>query len=432
MNGYPKEYLQVIHNAMEGDLQHLDTLTYYEGRLDRIEKTKKELADIGYTFTKQDWDGDVARETIYLDRYSKKDTNRETYQVGDILLTQSRVVEPSGRATKVRLVDIFEDGNIIVERLDAEDDQVFALGIDETDKPTERIEDSWMRVAKALASTAPTPEKRKELFHEVAWALDDFRLTTGGRIMYAADLDNPDAATLINCFVIDHVALSLDAEQQVRNIIERGKEEFEIEARGGGVGIPIAWIPEVDTIITMYDYGYDVRIASPHDSRGGIMDTLEKFAVLALHGNKVTVNVSSLRPRNSYCKTVNGRASGAYSFVIMYAEYISFIEAERKLYGIDRYQAHTIEIDASYLDIYEFLDSEELDKYREFFKFVVVNSVNVTSSDLYDKIKAFNAKNVESNWHRPVSFYPLIGINALTAAALYSRITNVTIQGGSR
>ncbi|MDI3256397.1 MAG: LAGLIDADG family homing endonuclease [Kyrpidia sp.] len=56
----------------------------------------------------------------------------------------------------------------------------------------------------------------------------------------------------------------------------------------------------------------------PGDSRGTIAETLGDMWEHMAHGKRVAVVLSSLRPRYTYVKGVNGRSSGAYSWGILY------------------------------------------------------------------------------------------------------------------
>jgi len=51
-------------------------------------------------------------------------------------------------------------------------------------------------------------------------------------------------------------------------------------------------------------------IPSPEDSRQGILDNLKVMTEIMARGGGVGINLSTLRPRGSYIKTVNGTASG--------------------------------------------------------------------------------------------------------------------------
>lgn len=60
-------------------------------------------------------------------------------------------------------------------------------------------------------------------------------------------------------------------------------------------------------------------IPSPEDSRGGILDNLKIMTEIMARGGGVGINLSTLRPRGSYIKTVNGTASGPCSWAELYS-----------------------------------------------------------------------------------------------------------------
>src|SRR5690606_22224577 len=67
-------------------------------------------------------------------------------------------------------------------------------------------------------------------------------------------------------------------------------------------------------------------IPSPRDSRGGIMETLTQMTEIMSRGGGVGINISTLRPRASYVKGVNGRSSGAVSWGALYSFVTGLIE----------------------------------------------------------------------------------------------------------
>ncbi|MBI3652760.1 MAG: adenosylcobalamin-dependent ribonucleoside-diphosphate reductase [Acidobacteria bacterium] len=67
-------------------------------------------------------------------------------------------------------------------------------------------------------------------------------------------------------------------------------------------------------------------IPSPKDSRKGIVDTLSQMMEIMSRGGGVGINVSSLRPRHSYVKGVNGRSSGSVSWGALYSFVTGLIE----------------------------------------------------------------------------------------------------------
>ncbi len=58
---------------------------------------------------------------------------------------------------------------------------------------------------------------------------------------------------------------------------------------------------------------------SPEDSRQGILDNLKVMTEIMARGGGVGINLSTLRPRGSYIKTVNGTASGPCSWAQLYS-----------------------------------------------------------------------------------------------------------------
>jgi ribonucleoside-diphosphate reductase alpha chain len=60
-------------------------------------------------------------------------------------------------------------------------------------------------------------------------------------------------------------------------------------------------------------------IPSPDDSRQGILDNLKVMTEIMARGGGVGINLSTLRPRGSYIKTVNGTASGPCSWAQLYS-----------------------------------------------------------------------------------------------------------------
>jgi ribonucleotide reductase alpha subunit len=120
-------------------------------------------------------------------------------------------------------------------------------------------EQLWARVARGIAAVEQTEEKRQEwekLFYE---ALTDFKFVPGGRILAGAGTGHQ--VTFYNCYCIP----------------------------------------------------------SPEDSRQGILDCLKTMTEIMARGGGVGINFSSLRPRGSYIKTVNGTASGPCSWIQLFS-----------------------------------------------------------------------------------------------------------------
>src|SRR3989338_5390541 len=115
---------------------------------------------------------------------------------------------------------------------------------DEAGKPIEITpNEMWKRIAKHVASSE---KKKKQWEKEFYLAMDNFRYVPGGRILAGAGTGY--TVTFYNCFVIP----------------------------------------------------------SPNDSRGGILETLKQMVEIMARGGGVGINLSSLRPRGSRVRKVNG------------------------------------------------------------------------------------------------------------------------------
>ena len=89
----------------------------------------------------------------------------------------------------------------------------------------ETVDDTWRRVAKALASVEKNPAAWEERFYD---RLKNFRFIPGGRIIASAGTKN--RATLFNCFVMGVIEDSMDG------IFDALKEGALTMQQGGGVG----------------------------------------------------------------------------------------------------------------------------------------------------------------------------------------------------
>jgi ribonucleoside-diphosphate reductase alpha chain len=120
-------------------------------------------------------------------------------------------------------------------------------------------EQMWARVARAIAEVEPTAEKRQVWSQRFYELLSDFKFVPGGRILSGAGTGAH--VTYYNCFVIP----------------------------------------------------------SPEDSRSGILDNLKVMTEIMARAGGVGINLSTLRPKGSYIKTVNGTASGPCSWAELYS-----------------------------------------------------------------------------------------------------------------
>ncbi len=147
------------------------------------------------------------------------------------------------------------------------DGEVVERDIENVDKPLETDPAQMMaRVARGVAEIEKNDELREQWSEQFRWLLEDWKFVPGGRILAAAGTDQE--LTFYNCYVIP----------------------------------------------------------SPHDSREGIMQTLTHMTEIMSRGGGVGINISTLRPRHSYVKGVNGRSSGSVSWGALYSFVTGLIE----------------------------------------------------------------------------------------------------------
>lgn len=92
-------------------------------------------------------------------------------------------------------------------------------------------------------------------------------------------------------------------------------------------------------------------IPQPEDSRQGILDNLKLMTEIMARGGGVGINLSSLRPRGSYIKTVNGTASGPCSWAQLYSVATGDVIQQ----GGSRRGALMLMLDDNHPDIEEFI-----------------------------------------------------------------------------
>jgi len=152
-------------------------------------------------------------------------------------------------------------------------------------------EQLWARVARGIAAVETTEEQRaywEKRFYE---ALSGFQFVPGGRILAGAGSGHQ--VTFYNCYVI----------------------------------------------------------SSPEDSRQGILDNLKMMTEIMARGGGVGINLSTLRPRGSYIKTVNGTASGPCSWAQLYSVATGDVIQQ----GGSRRGALMLMLDDNHPDIEEFI-----------------------------------------------------------------------------
>lgn len=182
---------------------------------------------------------------VMLDRYSQKDKERKTLQVGDIVLT---IIKPDPRfpARGVgQIVDKFSDergisfwvieieeefaSNIASDLLINSSSRRILKQSFEIEKPLELFYEqiAW-RVAKEIASQETNQEVEENLREKFFHLLIDFKIIPAGRVLHGAGSKNK--VTYFNCYVMPYI------HDSRRGIADHWKWVMEIMSRGGGVG----------------------------------------------------------------------------------------------------------------------------------------------------------------------------------------------------
>ncbi|WP_077616714.1 vitamin B12-dependent ribonucleotide reductase [Caenibacillus caldisaponilyticus] len=242
---------------------------------------------------------------VMLDRYAFKDIEKKTIKPGDfvVLTVKSDPKFPARGLGYIREIH-WETNEATVEVLDEyrhvlEDEAERETGLirrslDVIDKPLEvYYEQIAKRNARGLAAVEPTEEKRKESFEKFYEQLVSMNFVPAGRVLYGAGADIN--VTFFNCYVMPYVKDSREG------IAEHRKKVMEIMSRGGGVG----------------------------------------------------TNGSTLRPRNTLARGVNGKSSGSVSWLDDIAKLTHLVEQ-----GGSRRGAQMIMLADWHPDIIEFIISK--------------------------------------------------------------------------
>lgn len=215
---------------------------------------------------------------VMLDRYTFKDTEKVTLAKGDFVVLTIKedpkfparglgyIVELDWPA-KTATVLVDEEYRHSLDHPEEVESGLIVRSLDVIEKPLEvYYEQIAKRNATGLASVEQTEEKRQEWFERFYHELVTMNFVPAGRVLYGAGAGTD--VTYFNCYVMPFVQDSREG------ISEHRKQVMEIMSRGGGVG----------------------------------------------------TNGSTLRPRNTLARGVNGKSSGSVSWLDDIAKLTHLVE----------------------------------------------------------------------------------------------------------
>lgn len=190
----------------------------------------------------------------------------------------------------------------------------YALRNENGEVVEQSIEDTWRRVANAIAYG----EKESEDFYRI---LSDFRFVPGGRILAGAGAEAEK--TFYNCYVIP-------VETAARRAIHQMSALDVVTADPGT-------LPD--------DAG--------SDSREAIFDTIGTMVSIMSRGGGVGINWSVLRPRKSYLTRVSGTSSGPVGWMHVASTAVGEVEQ-----GGSRRGAAMFMLDVWHPDVLDFINAK--------------------------------------------------------------------------
>lgn len=239
---------------------------------------------------------------IMLDRYAFKDTHGKSLSVGDLVVLTVKE-DPKYPARGLGIVQKIAEDQLTIEveeefRGSLTDSEEFETGLVvrgkfEVEKPLELyFEQIAKRVATGM-SAMEAPENKEHYFYEFYQQLIQQNLIPAGRVLYGAGTNSE--VTYFNCFVMPFI----------------------------------------------------------HDSRGGLAKHRQEVMEIMSRGGGVGTNGSTLRPKTAVVHGVNGKSSGAVSWLNDLANLTHLVEQ-----GGSRRGAQMIMMADWHPDIFEFIISK--------------------------------------------------------------------------
>ena len=233
---------------------------------------------------------------VMLDRYSQKDINHVSLKEGDLVICVIKN-DPKFPTRGIGNISKIEDdfAYICVESEyasmceDLEEGNIIKRHLNEIDKPLEIFYEQICHRVANNLAQGETYETVSSFYNE----LSEMNLVPAGRVLFGAGSNT--AVTYFNCFVMPFI----------------------------------------------------------HDSRGGISQHRQKVMEIMSRGGGVGTNGSTLRPKNSLAKGVNGKSSGAVSWLNDLSQLTHLVEQ-----GGSRRGAQMIMLADWHPDIIEFIISK--------------------------------------------------------------------------
>jgi len=231
---------------------------------------------------------------VMLDRYTQKDINHQTLGTGDLVIC---VIKDDPKFPSRGIGSITEiKGDSVTIKLE---DEFLALAVDQKDGVIERkiaqidkpLELFFEQIAERVANNLAGDEpKFVDAFYE---EISNLNIVPAGRVLFGAGSESN--VTYFNCFVMPFI----------------------------------------------------------HDSRGGISKHREQVMEIMSRGGGVGTNGSTLRPKNALARGVNGKSSGAVSWLNDLSSLTNLVEQ-----GGSRRGAQMIMLADWHPDIIEFIVSK--------------------------------------------------------------------------
>ncbi|MCP8616836.1 vitamin B12-dependent ribonucleotide reductase [Salirhabdus salicampi] len=242
---------------------------------------------------------------VMLDRYAFKDTQKLTLVDGDFVVLTIKedpkfparglgIIQSIDWERKTASVKVDEEFVSVLDNEEEAKSGIIVRSLDVIEKPLEIFyEQIALRNASGLSTVEQTEELKEEWFKKFYGELANQHFIPAGRVLYGAGADTD--VTYFNCYVMPFIQDSREG------ISDHRKKVMEIMSRGGGVG----------------------------------------------------TNGSTLRPRNTLAKGVNGKSSGSVSWLDDIAKLTHLVEQ-----GGSRRGAQMIMLNDWHPDIVEFIISK--------------------------------------------------------------------------